>query len=385
LKSGRQVSIVVGEPENQYIAIESAYVKVLAHYSQYWKTTLESDSSTRLVIPRGDKNVLLFIYRWMLAGGQNTNTKGALKFEDLRLPDLIALYYHCAFLEYHSLKEKTATRLEWKLDSVIPTVEQLSVILTYTPAVTENAIQAIARLFFRPVCFDFAAYLALASKDPEFAKALDEAIGRQRRRFVRVTRSNNRPQRRAPLNDIRKDAGHNTQQQNPGAVASPPQKTEPGTEPTLSRRHRGRRSKPKVAAAAPESKPNLPDPQGQENSMTTPKVALPKIVPPRPRAHRAPKSADGEAGEAGEPLLERNPAKTIPNHLRRGRAPGPRAALKAVWQARPIGDNHQGASALGYLRPRRTHRTVEVFRNGEGITTSSREVNVSIHLTRTRY
>ena len=42
----------------------------------------------------------------MLSGERNSDVKGTLKFEGLRVPDLINPYYHCVFLKYEALKEK---------------------------------------------------------------------------------------------------------------------------------------------------------------------------------------------------------------------------------------------------------------------------------------
>ncbi|KAF2502704.1 hypothetical protein BU16DRAFT_533031 [Lophium mytilinum] len=381
LKTGQKVSIVVGDPGNQYIAIEAAYAKVLSHYSQYMKQVLATDHSPRLIIPRGDKNVLLFIYRWMLAGEQNSNARNALKFEDLRLPDLIALYYHCVFLEYHSLKEKTCARLEWKLKSVIPTIEQLSVILAYTPAVAENAVQAVARLFFRPVCYDFSAYLKLASEDPEFGRALDDAIAQLKLSLLR--QHNNRPQRRGRSNQTRTDivslkrqwgSQQNTNLQqsknvqtngNPrldpaGAVTEPASKAEEVMNTTISRRRRAKRSIPKAKDLAPAATPS------QENSIATPRVVLPTVGARKPHPRKAPKPTNGEAGDT--PDTPATFVKATPNHLRAGRAPGPRAPLKPVGQAPNY--NNPGVSEH---RGRTRRRAVEVHRNGEGITTSARE------------
>ncbi|KAF2805019.1 uncharacterized protein BDZ99DRAFT_501914 [Mytilinidion resinicola] len=377
LKTGRKVSVVVGDPGNQYIAIEAAYVKVLSHYSHYLKQALASDHSSRLFIPCGDKNVLLFIYRWMLAGEQNSNAKNALKFEDLRLPDLITLYYHCVFLEYHSLREKTCARLEWKLKSVIPTIEQLSVILAYTPAVAESAVQAIARLFFRPVCYDFSAYLALASKDPEFGKALDVAIAQLK--FSLVRQHNGRPQRRGRPNQVRIDVvslkrqsgpqqninihkNDKTQQEPSDFVTGPAPKADAVVDATVSRRRRAKRTKPKAKGLAPAAT------QSQENAIATPQVALPKIGLSTPDPRKAPKNTDGEAGDAPDKGAALN--KSTPNHFRRGRAPSSRAPLKPVGQI-PANYNNPNIAVVEHRRPRR--RAVEVYRNGEGITTSSRE------------
>ena len=44
----------------------------------------------------------------MFSGERNSDVKGALKFEYLRVPNLINLYHHCVFLKCEALKEKTA-------------------------------------------------------------------------------------------------------------------------------------------------------------------------------------------------------------------------------------------------------------------------------------
>jgi len=108
LTIGPMVNIFIGEPGNDYTAIKSAYATLLSHLSSYCRKKLADKSSQCLNIHFGDKNTLLFIYRWMLSGERNSDAKGTLKLDGLMVPDLINLCHHCVFLKCEVLKEKTA-------------------------------------------------------------------------------------------------------------------------------------------------------------------------------------------------------------------------------------------------------------------------------------
>lgn len=108
LKIRPRVIIFIGEPGNDYTAIESAYATLLSHFSSYCRKKLADKSSQRLNIHSGNKNTLLFIHRWMLSGERNSDVKGTLKLDGLRVPDFTNLYHHCVFLKCEALKEKTA-------------------------------------------------------------------------------------------------------------------------------------------------------------------------------------------------------------------------------------------------------------------------------------
>lgn len=200
LKSGRTVNIYLGTPGDEYIIIESAFVSLLCHYSGYCTKVLGSDGTTRLAIPLRDRNIILFIYRWMLAGEQNSPIKGALPFEALKLPDLISLYRHCIFLDYGSLMEKTTDRLEFKLKQVFPTVDQLRDILAFNPApkFADTAIHAIARLVFRPICFDLSPFLRFVHANDGVEKALDNAVGQLRATQLSAAQKLMRPEYHRP-------------------------------------------------------------------------------------------------------------------------------------------------------------------------------------------
>ncbi|OCL04129.1 hypothetical protein AOQ84DRAFT_367784 [Glonium stellatum] len=73
LKTGARVNIFVSDPSNDYIAIESVYVATLSHFSPYFRNKLTNEPVENLKIHFGDKDTILFIYRWMLSGGQNGN------------------------------------------------------------------------------------------------------------------------------------------------------------------------------------------------------------------------------------------------------------------------------------------------------------------------
>ena len=47
----------------------------------------------------------------MLSGERDSDVKGTLKFESLRVPDLIKLFRHCVFLKYEALEKFTKDTL----------------------------------------------------------------------------------------------------------------------------------------------------------------------------------------------------------------------------------------------------------------------------------
>jgi len=137
---------MVGRPSAPYIAVESASRDVLAHFSPYAYRSLCIKYKPSLLIAYGDKNVVQFIYRWMLAGGNDSDKPKAMKFNNLHLPDLISLYQHCVVLEYEDLAERAAWRMKEKLKTVIPTVKQMDVVMKHYPGFVEDFVWSIINI-----------------------------------------------------------------------------------------------------------------------------------------------------------------------------------------------------------------------------------------------
>lgn len=185
LKNCDRVNIFIGHGNDQFIAVESAYRDLLCHFSTLCGQRLRVEGASRITVPFGDKHTVVFIYRWMLAGGRDSTVEGHMKFADLRLPDLLTLYRHCVFLGFDDLEELAKTQLEWKLQRVVPTVEQIDFTLQFAPAVSDAAMESLTRLLLRPLVFNSEAYYSYAQKNKSFGTALDKAIEDHRATMIR--------------------------------------------------------------------------------------------------------------------------------------------------------------------------------------------------------
>ncbi|KAF2259251.1 hypothetical protein CC78DRAFT_592515 [Lojkania enalia] len=174
LKSGATTCIFVGPKGDQFIGVEGAYVKVLAHFSGLAKQKLVVEHGSRLSIPDGSKSVVVWIYKYMLAGEKDP--KGLQRFKDLTIQDLVKLYSHCAVMEYSSLHEKASKRLEYKLCTVVPDVQSIRNISAFIPSLTDAAAGAIARLIVRPLAMNYTPYIQHAEHDNVFGAKFDALI-----------------------------------------------------------------------------------------------------------------------------------------------------------------------------------------------------------------
>jgi hypothetical protein len=71
LKKGPRANIIVGPDGNRYIGLESASVKLLAHFSQTAQKKLVDERGAVLCIPNGNKKAILWIYKYMQFGEQD--------------------------------------------------------------------------------------------------------------------------------------------------------------------------------------------------------------------------------------------------------------------------------------------------------------------------
>jgi hypothetical protein len=97
--------------DDQFIGLEGAYNKLLCHFSGLAKKQLSAHGANRLYIPHCDKKVVVWIYRYMLAGEKDP--EGDKKFDDLDLSHLVHLYNHACTLEYEGLMNKIMLRARY--------------------------------------------------------------------------------------------------------------------------------------------------------------------------------------------------------------------------------------------------------------------------------
>ncbi|KAF2106089.1 hypothetical protein BDV96DRAFT_694353 [Lophiotrema nucula] len=178
LKSGAKANIYVGPLGDQYIGIEGAFVNLLAQYSGLAKQNLVGEGSSRLAIPDGSKNIVTWIYKYMLAGERDP--EGDKKFDDLSMLDLSKLYGHAAVLEYTDLMEKTRNRLEHLLRIVIPDIHSVRNILAFIPDLNSAVVAAVGRLYLLPWAMDYAPYTKYCEEHTLFGAKVEQYIETQR-------------------------------------------------------------------------------------------------------------------------------------------------------------------------------------------------------------
>lgn len=103
MKTGKKICIYVGPSGNQYIAVEGAHVNLLVHYSRLAMEQLSTNGGTRLYIANGEKELVTWIYKFMLSGEKEPIDKSLNTFD---VPELCNLYAHCMAMGVPSLQEK---------------------------------------------------------------------------------------------------------------------------------------------------------------------------------------------------------------------------------------------------------------------------------------
>jgi hypothetical protein len=111
LKAGPRVNVFLGAGDSQALIIENAYANVLKQYSDLAKDALAGYGSARFTIKEGNKHIISWIYRYMLAGEKDTDLPK--KFSDLAVSELALLRNHCEMLRYESLASKTLGRIKY--------------------------------------------------------------------------------------------------------------------------------------------------------------------------------------------------------------------------------------------------------------------------------
>ncbi|KAF2713029.1 hypothetical protein K504DRAFT_530099 [Pleomassaria siparia CBS 279.74] len=174
LKTGRKTHLFVGPSGEQYVGVEDAYVKVLAHYSNYAKKKLLDDRASGLVIIDGAKITIKWIYKYMLAG--ETDPDDQTKFEDLNIAELVIIYSHCVVLEYPGLMDRILLRLREKLFNALPDVSTIKNINTFAPVMNDMVAHAVGRVMVQPLIFAYGPYEKHVAEDQDFATLVGSAV-----------------------------------------------------------------------------------------------------------------------------------------------------------------------------------------------------------------
>ncbi|KAF2798745.1 hypothetical protein K505DRAFT_371478 [Melanomma pulvis-pyrius CBS 109.77] len=174
LKSGPKVHIFIGPADFQYVGVEGAYANLLAHFSNYAKAKLVNERAPGLSIIDGAKTAVVWIYKYMLAGGSDPD--GLEKLDDLPIADLVVMYSHCVVLEYQQLMDRILALLHEKLYHSLPDVSTIKNIAIFAPSINKLAAKAVARILVQPLEFDYGPYMAHATNDDDFSTAIGLAV-----------------------------------------------------------------------------------------------------------------------------------------------------------------------------------------------------------------
>ncbi|KAH7136089.1 hypothetical protein B0J11DRAFT_565324 [Dendryphion nanum] len=150
LKKGRRVNIYVSADENNFIGIEGAWVKLLCHYSGYAKEKLIGGKDDGLLVQGASKNVMQWIYRYMLAGEKDP--EGEKPFEALDIAHLVHLYSHASVIQFQSLMDRVHGRLNRLIREGldIPDAQTVRNMTMFLPALIEPVIYLIVNEFLQP-------------------------------------------------------------------------------------------------------------------------------------------------------------------------------------------------------------------------------------------
>ncbi|KAF2651997.1 hypothetical protein K491DRAFT_719330 [Lophiostoma macrostomum CBS 122681] len=182
LKSGPKANIFVGPADDQFIGLEGAYSNLLCHFSNLAKMKLSAHGANRLYIPNCDKKVVVWIYRYMLAGEKDP--EGDKRFEDLDLSHLVHLYNHASTLEYEGLMSKITLRARFLIreDPILDkqAILQVASVLHLRPILAN----AIAQKAVEVGETDWTAYFACIENNENLENLMGSAIEKELKRLV---------------------------------------------------------------------------------------------------------------------------------------------------------------------------------------------------------
>jgi hypothetical protein len=145
LKTGPRVTIWVGTNDRQIPAVHGAFVKVLTFYSKQARKTLIDNGciATRFNIPMGKKHIVVWMYRFMLAGEKDANLNA--QFANFCIMDVALLHVQCVFLEYPALADRTLRRLKhswWQEDHSLWGLKTIKTVAELIPAMHQDMANA---------------------------------------------------------------------------------------------------------------------------------------------------------------------------------------------------------------------------------------------------
>lgn len=174
MKIGQTTTITIGPKDDCHIAIKSAYIDLISHYSPFAKKQLHDNANSSLFIAGGQEDIVRWIYLYMLGGEKDT---GFYKYlDDLTFCELIDYYQHAKWLEYESLSRRFYNNLRSRLHKTLPDDTSVEKIRTVVPALYGRAMEKVIGVFINPLEFDYGTYLDLAVRNKEFGRELDTTI-----------------------------------------------------------------------------------------------------------------------------------------------------------------------------------------------------------------
>ncbi|KAF2125899.1 hypothetical protein P153DRAFT_408813 [Dothidotthia symphoricarpi CBS 119687] len=174
LKKGSKVNIMVGADNDRFIGLEGASVNLLAHYSPYAKQKILKDHASALVIPNGSKTSIVWIYKYMFAG--ENDSQGLKPFSQLSVDELTSLHHHCAFLEYQPLMNRIVGRLKSIFCAILPSVEDFRIFEVAIPDLYTQVIDVLAYEMVSPGASNCTSYMSYATVDKSFGDALVQTM-----------------------------------------------------------------------------------------------------------------------------------------------------------------------------------------------------------------
>ncbi|MCJ1468569.1 hypothetical protein MMC07_007198 [Pseudocyphellaria aurata] len=128
LVKGEKVNLFTGQPPNAAYLFPVP-IKLVKHFSPKWKHQLEAENAKVLYLT-AHKDAIKLVVEWMLAGGVDSNAKGAIPYPNSDPLKLLCLNKHVAFLEIDFLKNPTLKRIDNITRNQPLSFEQMMILLS---------------------------------------------------------------------------------------------------------------------------------------------------------------------------------------------------------------------------------------------------------------
>ncbi|KAF2875636.1 hypothetical protein BDV95DRAFT_591099 [Massariosphaeria phaeospora] len=317
LKGGPKTNIFVGPVGDMFIGVEGAYVNLLRHYSGFAREQLFEGCP--LSVTNGSKNIVQWIYRYMLAGE-------ATNLDDFDIPALIDVYNHGVVLDYQALMDRVVSRLrymfQWKS---LPNVQSLQKISTFIPSLNSYLAKLIADVFMNFPDFPYLpAYVEFAKTDAGFGAALEQALQKIPPAF---------PKAQSQPTEDTKPADE--------PAAKPKRKQLTHAQKNAKRREKARQSQTgQPEDGSGDAKPISTEAQNDVSKASNPKA---KAGRPKRRAGKGKDQAvDGEAQAAAAPTAN---TKTLVNKINELTKTVPKRAPPTCYNCNVLGHLARNCSA----------------------------------------